>query len=111
LLKDCEFDNFYDPEGACTGVWKCNGGGVALTQGEGWPKGPSLTFAGNAPFERKVWQTVAVTPGKGYRFFCPFCVVNVDGHGWHEGDEVNRRLGIDATGGTDPNSGNIKWSG
>jgi hypothetical protein len=110
FLLDCTFDNFYDPDGACTGVWKCDGGGVALIEGEGWPKGPSLTFAGNAPFDRKVFQRVAVTPGKGYRFFAPFAVVNVNGAGWHEGDQVNRRLGIDPFGGMDPNSGAIKWS-
>ncbi len=111
LLKDCEFDEFYGDEGACSGVWKCDiASNIQLTEGEGWPKGPSLTFKGDAPFERKVFQRVAVTPGKGYRFSCPFCVVNVNGAGWHEGDEVNRRLGIDPFGGTDPNSSNIKWS-
>lgn len=109
FLQDCEFDHFYDPAGACTGVWKCSGGGIGLTPSEGWPKGPALTFAGNAPFDRKVWQTVAVTPGKGYRLSCPFCVVAVDGTGMHD-SEVNRLLGIDSMGGTDPNSPNIKWS-
>ena len=112
LLPDCTFDNFYGNEGACSGLWKCdNPGGVGLTESEGWPKGPSLTFAGDAPFDRKVFQRVPVTPGKGYRFSCPFCVVNVNGQGWHDGDQVNRRLGIDPYGGTDPNSSNIKWSG
>lgn len=109
LLQDCGFDHFYEPEGACSGIWKCDGGGVALTPSEGWPKGPSLTFSGTAPFDRKVWQTVAVTPGKGYRLSCPFCVVAVDGVGLHD-SEINRRVGIDSLGGTDPNSGNIKWS-
>ncbi|TAH54252.1 MAG: hypothetical protein EYC68_00560 [Chloroflexota bacterium] len=112
LLKDCTFDNFYGDAGPCTTDWKCdNPGGIGLTEHEGWPKGPSLTFAGDAPFDRKVWQRVQVTPGKGYRFSCPFCVVNINGQGWHDGDQVNRRLGIDPFGGTDPNSPNIKWSG
>jgi hypothetical protein len=112
LLPDCTFDNFYGNEGACSALWKCdNPSGVGLTEHEGWPKGPSLTFAGDAPFDRKVFQRVAVTPGKGYRFSCPFCVVNVNGQGWHDGDQVNRRLGIDPFGGADPNSSNIKWSG
>jgi hypothetical protein len=111
LLPDCTFDGFYGDEGACSALWKCdNPSGIGLTESEGWPKGPSLTFAGDAPFDRKVWQRVAVTPGKGYRFSCPFCVVNINGQGWHEGDQVNRRLGIDPYGGTDPNSPNIKWS-
>lgn len=112
ILPDCTFDGFYGNEGACSALWKCDStSGVGLTEHEGWPKGPSLTFAGDAPFDRKVWQRVAVTPGKGYRFACPFCVVNINGKGWHEGDQVNRRLGIDPFGGTDPNSSNIKWSG
>lgn len=112
LLPDCTFDNFYGNEGACSALWQCdNPSGIGLTENEGWPKGPSLTFAGDAPFDRKVFQRVAVTPGKGYRFSCPFCVVNVNGQGWHDGDQVNRRLGIDPFGGTDPNSPNIKWSG
>ena len=111
LLKDCEFDNFYGDEGACSGIWKCDvPSNLQLTEGEGWPKGPSLTFRGDAPFDRKVFQRVPVTPGKGYRFSCPFCVSSVNGRGWKEGDEVNRRLGIDPFGGMDPNSGNIKWS-
>ncbi|MCG3142695.1 MAG: hypothetical protein HDKAJFGB_04223 [Anaerolineae bacterium] len=111
LLPDCTFDDFYGNEGACSALWKCdNPSGVGLTEHEGWPKGPSLTFAGDAPFDRKVFQRVAVTPGKGYRFSCPFCVVNINGQGWHDGDQVNRRLGIDPFGGTDPNSPNIKWS-
>ncbi len=111
LLQDCTFDEFYGDFGACSGVWQCDAPqNLQLTEGEGWPKGPSLTFRGDAPFQRKVFQRVAVTPGKGYRFSCPFCVVNVNGNGWHEGDEVNRKLGIDPFGGTDPNSGNIKWS-
>lgn len=112
LLPDCTFDNFYGNEGACSALWQCdNPSGIGLTENEGWPKGPSLTFAGDAPFDRKVFQRVAVTPGKGYRFSCPFCVVNMNGQGWHDGDQVNRRLGIDPFGGTDPNSPNIKWSG
>ena len=53
---------------------------------------------------------MAVTPGKGYRFSDPFAVVDINGKGWHDGDQVNRRLGIDPLGGTDPNSSNIKWS-
>ncbi len=111
LLPDCTFDDFYGNEGACSALWQCdNPSGIGLTESEGWPSGPSLTFAGSAPFERKVWQRVAVTPGKGYRFACPFCVVNINGQGWHDGDQVNRRLGIDPFGGTDPNSPNIKWS-
>lgn len=112
LLKDCGFDNFYGDAGPCTTDWKCdNPGGIGLTEHEGWPKGPSLTFAGDAPFERKVWQRVQVTPGKGYRFAVPFAVVNINGQGWHDGDQVNRRLGIDPLGGTDPSSPNIKWTG
>jgi hypothetical protein len=111
LLQDCTFDHFYGDEGSCSGIWKCdNPAGLALAPSEGWPSGPSLKVTGPAAFERKIWQRVAVTPGKGYRFFAPFAVVNVNGQGWHEGDQVNRRLGIDPFGGTDPNSSNIHWS-
>ena len=63
LLPDCTFDKFYGDEGACSALWKCdNPGGIGLTEHEGWPSGPSLTFAGDAPFDRKVFQRVAVTP-------------------------------------------------
>ncbi len=111
LLSDCTFDNFNGNGEPCSADWKCdNPGGIGLIEGEGWPKGPSLAFVGNAPFERKIWQRVPVTPGKGYRFIAPFAVVNINGGGWHEGDQVNRRLGIDPFGGTDPNSSNIHWS-
>lgn len=111
LLQDCTFDNFYGDAGACSGAWKCpDPNGIGLIEGEGWPKGPSVIMTGDAPFDRTIYQRVPVTPGKGYKFSVPFAVVNIGGRGWREGDQVNRRVGIDPFGGTDPNSPNIKWS-
>ena len=111
LLQDCSMDNFYGNEGACSGVWKCSTiSGVDLSQSEGWKKGPSVRFAGDAPFDRTIFQQVNVTPGHGYCFSSPFFVVAINPGHWQNGDPINRRVGIDPFGGNDPNSGAIKWS-
>ncbi len=111
LLQDCSFDNFYGNEGACSGVWKCSTiSGVALSQSEGWKKGPSVHFLGDGPFDRTIFQQVNVTPGHGYCFSSPFFVVAINPGGWHHGDPVNRLVGIDPFGRGDPSSGTIKWS-
>lgn len=114
LLKDCGFVDFYGDEGAGSGVWKIfklsGNPGIALHPTDAWPKGPSVWVKGRAPFDGGIYQQVHVTPGKGYHFTLPYAVVNLDGKGWSEDNQVNRRLGIDPFGGTDANSPNVKWS-
>jgi len=114
LLQDCGFVDFYGNEGAGSGVWKIfklsGNAGIGLHPSDAWPKGPAVWIKGNAPFDAGIFQQVKVTPGKGYHFTLPYAVVNLDGRGWSEDNQVNRRLGIDSLGGTDPNSPNVKWS-
>lgn len=114
LLQDCGFVDFYGNEGAGSGVWKIiklNGNaGIALHPSDAWPKGPAVWFKGDAPFDAAIYQQVRVTPGKGYHFTLPYAVVNLDGKGWNEENQVNRRVGIDGFGGTDPHSPNVKWT-
>lgn len=114
LLHDCGFVDFYGNEGAGSGVWKIaklsGTVGIGLHESDAWPKGPSVWFKADAPFDGVIFQQVRVTPGKGYHFTLPYAVVNLNGKGWSEDNQVNRRLGIDSFGGTDPNSPNIKWT-
>ncbi len=115
LLQDCGFDNFYGDAGAGSGPWKVfktsGASGLSLIQSDGWPSGPSLKVSGDVPFESGVYQQVPVTPGNGYTLSLAYAVVNINGGGWHEGDQVNRRLGIDPNGGTNPSAGSVTWSG
>jgi hypothetical protein len=112
LLQDCSFKDFYGDIGACSGVWKCTTpGGIGLIEGEGWRSGPSIHMLGDGPFDKSIYQHVAVTPGKGYCASVPFFVVKTGGSGWQDGDPVNRRVGIDPFGGSDPNAPSVRWSG
>jgi hypothetical protein len=115
LLLDCTMDGFYGDAGAGSGAWKIfkisGAPGIDLAPVEGWPKGPSVHLRGNkAPFDAGIFQTVAVTPGVGYHFDLAWAVETVDGRGWKDGYQINRRLGIDPNGGIDPNSPNVQWS-
>lgn len=115
LVLDCTMDGFYGTSGAGSGPWKpfliSGSRGIGLAPVEGWPKGPSVQLHGqNSPFDAGIFQTVAVTPGLGYHFDLAWAVETIDGKGWHSGFQINRRLGIDPYGGTDPNSSNIQWS-
>lgn len=112
LLQDCYFDDFYGNEGAGSGAWKIfgNTSSIGLNRSESWPAPPSVQIhSDHAGFDGGIYQRVAATPGTGYKFVVYWAVVMVDGKGMHE-SEINRRLGIDPFGGTDPNSGNIRWS-
>lgn len=116
LLQDCQFDNFYDPEGACSGVWQCfsispQRAGIQLADKEGRPKVPSvLLISQNFTYDSGIYQRVAVTPGKGYTASLLWAVERIDAIPFQEGYQINRRIGIDPLGGTDPTSPNIKWS-
>lgn len=116
-VQDCGFVNFYDPDGACSGAWKCFYAsdfhpGIGLSDSEGGRTVPSVIFKSvNGAFDAGIYQQVPVTPGLGYRFNVLWAVERLDARAWQEGYEINRRVGIDPNGGTDPNSPAIKWSG
>lgn len=115
-LQDCQFDKFYEPEGACSGVWQCftispQRPGIQLAEHEGRPRVPSVMLKSNSfAFDSGIFQRVAVTPGKGYTASLLWAVERIDGVPYQDGYQINRRIGIDPFGGTDPNSPNIKWS-
>lgn len=115
LLIDCAFANFYGPTGAGSGSWGTfvlqKPIGIALSTSEGWKSPQSVWIRSrSAPFDGGIYQQVAATPGTAYTFTAPFAVVDVDGSGWHEGDQVSRRMGIDPYGGTDAGAPSITWS-
>jgi hypothetical protein len=115
LLQDCTMDGFYGNSGAGSGPWKIfklsGTPGIDLAPVEGWPKGPSVRLHGaNMLFDAGIYQTVAVTPGLGYHFGLAWAVEQLDGKGYQNGYQINRRLGIDPFGGTDANSPNVQWS-
>lgn len=115
-LIDCQFDDFYNPEGACSGVWKCfsispQRPGISLADHEGRPRVPSVFFKStNLAYDSGIYQRVAVTPGKGYTASIHWAVERIDGVPYQDDFQINRKVGIDPYGGTDPNSPNIKWS-
>lgn len=113
LLQDCYMAGFYGDEGAGSGIWKIfgNSPGIGLAAVEGWPSGPSVQMhSENRPFDGGIYQQVPVEAGKGYHFDLAWAVETVDGKGYQDWYQVNRRLGIDPFGGTDPNSPNVQWS-
>lgn len=107
-------DGFYGNSGAGSGPWKpykiSGSVGFDLAPYEGVP-GPSVHLKStNSSFDAGIRQTVQTTPGTGYIFKVGWAVEQVDGKGWQDWYQINRRLGIDPFGGTDPNSANVQWS-
>lgn len=65
--------------------------------------GPNLTIWSNGgTFKAGIYTQVPVTPGQGYRASISWGAPNAP-------DLFGRQLGIDPTGGTDPNSPNVIW--
>src|SRR5262249_25680576 len=65
--------------------------------------GPNLTIASSGgTFKAGIYTQVQVTPGAGYRASIGWGAPNAP-------DPFGRQLGIDPTGGTDPNSPNVIW--
>ena len=66
------------------------------------------------PFDAGIYQQVGnVTPGTAYQVqveWAPMQSYNAEEGGKQKGDFLGRVVGIDPTGGTDPNSPNIVWS-
>ncbi len=111
ILPDCGFDNLYGNAGLGSGPWKpfkSPGSAIQKNDSDAWPKGPSLWIQGDVPYDSGVYQQVKVTPGTGYTMRLAYAVVNVNGKGWQ--DQINRMVGIDPYGGTDPHSDTVKWS-
>jgi hypothetical protein len=64
---------------------------------------PSLMIRNSGgTFKGGIYTQVQVTPGQGYRASCAWGAPNAP-------DQFGRQLGIDPTGGTDPNSPNVIW--
>ena len=116
LLQDCYMNGFYGNTGAGSGAWKLfKLGGIAaidLAPIEGWPSGPSVHFHGaDNQFDAGIYQQVTnAVPGTGYHVQAYWAVEQVDGKGYQSWYQVDRRLGVDPLGGTDPNSPNVQWS-
>lgn len=65
--------------------------------------GPNLTIANSGgTFKAGIYTQVGVTPGAGYRASVAWGAPNAP-------DTFGRQLGIDPTGGTDPNSPTVIW--
>jgi hypothetical protein len=114
---DPDFDGFYNSGDGTSGAWKpfkiSNPGPVIWKHPtEGYPQGPSLWIYGdNMQFDGGVYQVVAVTPGRGYHFDVAWAVVRHGGVLVRDDVNLVRQVGIDPTGGTNPLSPNVQWSG
>jgi hypothetical protein len=64
--------------------------------------GYNLTIASTSPFKAGIYTQVAVTPGAGYRASIAWGAPN-------QPDLFGRQLGIDPTGGVDPNAATVIW--
>lgn len=64
--------------------------------------GSNLTIASYSPFKAGIYTQVDVTPGAGYRASIAWGAPNAP-------DLFGRQLGIDPTGGTDPNAPTVIW--
>ncbi len=64
--------------------------------------GNNLTIASTSPFTAGIYTQVPVTPGAGYRASIAWGAPN-------QPDLFGRQLGIDPTGGTDPNAATVIW--
>ncbi len=64
--------------------------------------GGTQTIRSGAPFKAGIWTQVQVTPGAGYRASIAWGAPNLP-------HEFSRQLGLDPTGGTDPNAATVLW--
>lgn len=64
--------------------------------------GYNLTIASTSPFKAGIYTQVSVTPGAGYRASISWGAPN-------QPDLFGRQLGIDPTGGVDPNAPTVIW--
>ncbi|HRJ44613.1 MAG TPA: hypothetical protein PL105_22145, partial [Caldilineaceae bacterium] len=103
----CDFDTFYgSPPRQLPNGWQpfIISGDLAYMQDVDTFWGvPSLRMWSNGgTFKAGIWTQVRVTPGNGYRASIAWGAPNDPG-------SFGRQLGIDPTGGTDPNSPSVIW--
>ncbi len=103
----CDMDSFYgDPPRQIPQGWTpfVLSGDLTFMQDVDTLWGaPSLRMWSNGgTFKAGIFTQVQVTPGAGYRASVAWAAPN-------EPDAFGRQLGIDPTGGTDPNGGTVVW--
>ncbi len=103
----CDMDSFYgDPPRQIPQGWTpfVLSGDLTFMQDVDTLWGaPSLRMWSNGgTFKAGIFTQVQVTPGAGYRASVAWAAPN-------EPDTFGRQLGIDPTGGTDPNGGTVVW--
>ena len=103
----CDMDSFYGdrPRQAPVGwtIFVLSGEPDFYQDDHTYFGGPNLTIWSNGgTFKAGIYTQVPVTPGQGYRASISWGAPNAP-------DLFGRQLGIDPTGGTDPNSPNVIW--
>jgi len=103
----CDFDTFYgSPPRQLPQGWQpfiLSGELTYMQDADTFWGAPSLRMWNNGgTFKAGIWTQVRVTPGNGYRASVAWAAPNDPG-------SFGRQLGIDPTGGTDPNSPNVIW--
>lgn len=68
---------------------------------------------GAGPFDAGIYQTVTgLSAGQYYHFWLGYALAAYDPGDQqnHRGNWIGRQVGVDTSGGTDPNSANVRWS-
>lgn len=80
---------------------------------EGWdPNGSQYIWSDKGPFDAGILQTVKnLTPGKTYHYWLVWgqAVQDIGGVNKHK-KGIDRQLGVDFTGGTDPQASSVQWT-
>jgi hypothetical protein len=102
----CEFNNFRgSPPRQLPSGWNefilSGDAGYSASEDTFWGP-PSLMIRGSGTYKLGIYTQVPVTPGAGYRAGCAWCAPTNPA-------SFGRQLGIDPTGGADPNSPNVIW--
>lgn len=103
----CDMDSFRDgAPGAIPNGWNefiLSGSPAYMQDSDTFWGPPSLRiWSDGGTFKAGIYTQVPVTPGAGYRASIAWGAPNVP-------DKFGRQLGIDPTGGTDPNSPTVIW--
>lgn len=103
----CDFDAFYGtPPRQIPQGWQpfvISGDLTYMQDVDTFWGAPALRMWSNGgTFKAGIWTQVQVTPGNGYRASVAWAAPNDPGN-------FGRQLGIDPTGGTDPNAGTVIW--
>ncbi len=103
----CDFDSFYgSPPRQLPNGWTAfvlSGDLTFMQDVDTYWGAPSLRMWSNGgTFKAGIYTQVAVTPGAGYRASVSWAAPN-------DPDNFGRQLGLDPTGGTDPNAPTVIW--